>query len=180
VTALYLLLGFLLVGALYWVLIRITARQRQLQADLARLEELSAEVTLHAEGIFDQVDGRLARLTAVMGALEAKAAAAAQPVVAAGPVEPAAAAPAPAKRRGRPKKAAHPEAAAQPTPAPVPAEPVQPQPEVTSVARYQALRPQVWALADQGRPVDAIAHELGLPRGEVQLLLNLRTRQITA
>jgi hypothetical protein len=171
-TAVYLMLGVALVGALYWLLVRLNNRQRQVQAELARLEQLAAEVTLQAEGIFDQVDARLAELAKLTQAFEAKvqAAAAAAPAAEVFPQATPAAAPEPApkKRRGRPKKEQPAPEASEAPEAAVPA------------ARYETLRPRVWALADQGQSAEEIAQAVGLPRGEVHLLLNLRSRQVTA
>ena len=38
----------------------------------------------------------------------------------------------------------------------------------------------VWAMADEGKPVDAIARETGYPIGQVELILGLRRRLLVA
>jgi len=43
--------------------------------------------------------------------------------------------------------------------------------------RYADLRQAVWRLADEGKDAVAIAEALGVPRGEVLLMLNLRGRK---
>lgn len=200
----YCLLGLAGVGGLCWISLRIAARQQKLTAELTRLERLAAEVTLHAEAILERVDDRTDRLHKLLAAVESRAEALAEPAAqAAAPAvtetapvpamaspEAAAESPAP-KKRGRRKK----ETQAAPTdpPAPEPATPLvtaepaapsvtsEPPPSgATSIQRYQALRNDVWKLADNGLDAGAIAQELNVPRGEIQLLLNLRSRKFTA
>jgi hypothetical protein len=164
-------------GGLFWALTQITARQRKLNAELARLERLAAEVALNAEAILDRVDERADRLNELMARAEARVAEAVAvqpPAPVEAPVEaPAGEAP-PKKKRTR--KA----------PAPA-AESVEPKPEPeavtnspTPIAKYQELRGAVWAMADQGKSPSDIAQALNVPRGEVQLLLNLRAKKVTA
>lgn len=180
-TALYLVLGLGLVAGLYYALTQITARQRRLNAELTRLERLAAEVAMNAEAILEQVDERIDRLNQIAAAVEATAAAAraaveaaAQaPLTATAPVAPGAqaapeapAAPAAVESRPTPKKRRTPK---EPATSPEPL-----------TAKYQELRSAVFALADEGKEVGEIAQKLGVPRGEVQLILNLRGRKVTA
>ncbi|HYG60753.1 MAG TPA: hypothetical protein VD902_21975 [Symbiobacteriaceae bacterium] len=154
-TIVYLLLGVAFMGGLFYALMQVTARQRRLTAELTRLEQLAAEVALNAEAILDRVDERTHRLHELMERAEAMAEAAAS--------EPA------------PAQAPVPEAVPEPAPevSPEPAAP-------TSIEKYQAMRTAVWQKADMGKSPSEIAQEMGIPRGEVQLLLNLRTKKVTA
>lgn len=148
---LYLLTGMGAVGGLLWSLTRVTDRHRRLQAELTRLERLSAEVTMHAEAVLDRVDERIAELQRLAEAVQVPAVthvAAPEPTPA--PAEPQAASPA--------------------EPEEEPATPV-------SMDRYKHLQAQVLALSAQGMSEADIARELGVPRGEVQLMLRLRHRK---
>lgn len=212
-TAVYLVLILAAVGALLYLLTQVAGRQRRLNAELARLEHLTAEVAMTAEAMLDRVDERIERLSRIADRVEAKVAAraaaleqeeslaaaaqatataqpvaAAQPSVAAPPSVAEAAAPAstttPAPRkRGRPRKNPLPEQApAAPVqqaaaPAPTPAAPAASQPAVqpgTSFAHRNDKVQAVTALAREGKSVAEIATALAIPRGEVQLILNLR------
>lgn len=53
-------------------------------------------------------------------------------------------------------------------------------PPPTSMQKYQEVRAAVWTLADRGDDPITIAQALGIPRGEVQLMLNIRGRKVTA
>ncbi|MGE5672594.1 MAG: hypothetical protein ACM3XM_01730 [Mycobacterium leprae] len=214
-TAVYLVLILAAVGALLYLLTQVAGRQRRLNAELARLEHLTAEVAMTAEAMLDRVDERIERLSRIADRVEAKVAAraaaleqeeslaaaaqatataqpvaAAQPSVAAPPSVAEAAAPAstttPAPRkRGRPRKNPLPEQApaapvqqaAAPAPASTPAAPAASQPAVqpgTSFAHRNDKVQAVTALAREGKSVAEIATALAIPRGEVQLILNLR------
>jgi len=167
-TIVYLLLGLAFMGGLFYALTQITARQRRLQAELTRLERLAAEVSLSAEAILDRVDERTHQLTQLVERAEARVTAAvAAPVVEA----PVAEAP---KKRSRKKKVEEPASVVEPV-AEAPAAQAP-----TPIQKYQDLRASVWAMADKGRDAAEIAQSLGVPRGEVQLLLNLRKRKVTA
>jgi len=197
-TAVYLVAGLLLVGLLYYVLTQITARQRRLNAELTRLERLAAEVSMNAEAILERVDERIDRLNELTTEVEQRmselrAAAANQSAAPAllPNTQPAAAAPGmsepkaeEAPKQRKPRKRAAQEVAtvpAEPPAAPVeePATPEDPT-NPTSLQRYQQLRVAVSSMADQGKSAAEIAQELGVPRGEVQLILNLRGRKVTA
>lgn len=179
VTLMYCLLGLAAVGGLCWFSARIAARQQRLTADLTRLERLAAEVTMHAEAILERVDDRTDRLNQLAATVESRvkemtAAVAVAAAPAPAPVAEVQEAPVP-KKRGRGKKQAEPAVAETP----VVETPVT-EPGTTSILRYQALRSDVWQLADQGMDAKEIAQRLNIPRGEVQLLLNLRSRKVTA
>jgi hypothetical protein len=173
IVTLYLLIGLAVAGALYWALTQITARQRRLNAELTRLEQLAAEVSLNAGAILERIDQRTAELTALLAQVEARVEAHAEATL-----EPAPApAPAPAPRkRSRTKEPER--QALQPAPSPAPTPPASEVP--APVQRYQELRTAAWALADQGKESGAIAEALGIPRGEVELLLNLRGKKVSA
>jgi len=170
--AVYLVLGLCVIAGLAYVLMQVTARQRRLNAEMTRLERLAAEVTMNAEVVLEQVDLRIERLQKVVAEAEAKVAA----LQAAPPATPAAAGP-PASRPAEP---ANPAPEAMAAPAPEPEAPAAAGGQLTSMERYQQMRTAVWTLADQGRSVLEIAQALGVPRGEVQLLLNLRGKKVTA
>ncbi|HYF93940.1 MAG TPA: hypothetical protein VD969_17130 [Symbiobacteriaceae bacterium] len=165
-TIVYLLLGVAFMGGLFYALMQITARQRRLNAEMTRLERLAAEVSLNAEAILDRVDERVDRLNDLLARAEAAVAAVPEPAAPEVAPTPVAEEEAPKKKRTRkPKEAAGSEAA---TPAP------------TSIEKYQKLRDAVRTLSDQGKDPSDIAQELGIPRGEVLLLLNLRAKKVTA
>lgn len=99
----------------------------------------------------------------------------------------------PARKKSRPRKAPAVQAKPKAPPEPVAQAPAAPQPEsepsgpveakpegIKSLSKYQELRTSVFALADQGKEIGEIAQALGVPRGEVQLILNLRGRKVTA
>lgn len=153
-TAVYLFLGLALMAGLFYALTQITARQRRLNAELTRLERLAAEVAMNAEAILERVDERLDRLNARVAAAKSI-----EPPTGRLVPESPAAAPAPAVEQ------------VQETAAPSPP---------TSIQRYQEARNSVWTLADRGLDPSGIARVVGIPRGEVQLLLNLRGRRVTA
>ncbi len=207
-TAVYLVLGLVLIGGLYYALTQITARQRRLNAELTRLERLAAEVSMNAEAILDRVDERIDRLNELttdvesrMNALrtavaeqsatlertgpEAKASSTAKPEAA--PEPSTGTAPKQRKSRKKTHPAPDPEVTVQTAPEAAPAASSEPSPaevaspaKTTSLDRYQQLRTAVFTLADQGKGAGEIAQELGVPRGEVQLILNLRGRKVTA
>jgi len=180
--ALYLTLGVALMGGLFWTLTQITARQRRLNAEMIRLERLAAEVSMSAEAVLDKVDERIDQLAALLARAEQTAQ---------GQVEGSAAAPATSQEPGpapRKRKRSRPRTTPQPAPehsaaavAPeAPAVIETPLPTPPPLQKYQDLKTAVRELADQGRTSGDIAEELGLPRGEVQLMLNLGTRKVTA
>lgn len=177
---LYLLLGLAVIGALFYVLMQITARQNRLNAEMARLERLSAEVFMHAEAVLDQVDERVAELRRLATEPEP---APRLDVKVADAVRPADLIPV--------AKAAEPEPEPEPKPEPMPY--VQPEPvppvhpmvqapvaDAAEVGGTASVRERVVRLADSGLDAAAIAHEVGLPRGEVQLILQLHRRKLMA
>lgn len=178
----YLLLGIALVGGLFYVLTQITARQRRLNAEITRLEQLAAEVSMNAEAILERVDERIDRLNQLAAQVEVQAVSRllssedslpAPEAVATEPV----ALPAATPKRKRSQKnrpaAEQPEAGQLVSPQPAAEEPGPAQ-------RYQEVRMAVWAMADEGKDAIAIAQALSLPRGEVELLINLRSRKVNA
>lgn len=164
----YLMAGLTGIAALCWLLYQANLRHRRLQAELTRLDRLAAEVTLHAEAVLDQVDERIAQLQKLMDVASAQVAAAAA----------AAAAPAPAARHTA-APVLPPPSAYRPAPEPPPAPAPQP-PQDSDPLRYSELRTQVAALAEQGVAVGQIAQTLGIPRGEVSLILNLNKKKASA
>lgn len=150
-TAIYLALGLAIMGGLFYALTQITARQRRLHAELTRLERLAGEVALNAEALLDRVDERAIRLGELLGRAETLSRA----VKAQTPPPPT-------------------EAPAQARPAP------EPQAPPTSLQRYQSMRASVWAMAEKGMDPLAISQALSIPRGEVQLMLNIRARRASA
>jgi len=188
----YLLLGLGVVGALYYAVTQITVRQRKLDADMTRLERLAAEVAMNAEAILERVDERIEQLERLSAELEARAARVQAPPAA----PPAEAAPAKPRRSRSRQSAAEPQpgadAGARPGPAsdayshvdqaPSPHE--QPQPDSDSDSQpklnYAEIRARVYAMADAGHDALDIAQALGIPRGEVQLILNLRGAKMNA
>lgn len=159
-TAIYLVLGLAVVAGLYYILTQITARQRRVNAELTRLERLSAEVAMNAEAVLERVDERIDRLNALVVEVE---------------VRMAKAPPAPMPEA---EPVVEPEREPEREPEPVAA----PEEAAATPARrdYQEARTSVWALADQGKGAGEIATLLDMPRGEVMLLLNLRGRKVTA
>ncbi|MBP2017013.1 putative membrane protein [Symbiobacterium terraclitae] len=171
-TVAYLLLGLAVIGALAYALYEVTARQRRLMAELTRLERLTAEVAMSAEAVLDEVDRRVAQLKQLADALAAGAPGAAEPAR-------------PARRqRGGARTAPRPaqeEAPAVPHDAaqePEPEAAAQTSPDEAAGAaaadRYAGVREAVCRMADEGKSPLEIAEALQLPRGEVQLILNLR------
>jgi len=192
----YLLIGVGLLGGLYWTLTQITRRQRKVDESLKRLEELVAEVSMEAGAVLEEAEDRIELLRELLHTVELKAAEeeAGQTVPAPGrvgsePVE----APAPEKK---PASAAAGTALAVPAapvgsaaPAAAGATPAQEralaaaaaEPKaISSLKRYQQIRAAVWALDDQGLTAVEISQRLGVPRGEVLLMLNLKARRVTA
>lgn len=228
-TVLYVLLALAVVGALAYAVHQVTVRQRRILAEITRLERLTAEVTMSAEALLDEIDERMARLRDLAAQLEKRAAAELQARAQAegrggdpeaeslgGEARSGA-----AKERGEP--AGHvpesgpvPEgsaegaaasgavpAAAVETPAAPPAGEAKPgrarkrrsrtsksgaadrpgsrdgdaEGPAAAGDRYADLREAVWRLADEGKDAVAIAEALGVPRGEVLLMLNLRGRK---
>ena len=172
----YLIAGLLGIAALCWVLYQANLRHRRLQAELLRLDRLAAEVTLHAEAVLDQVDERTAQLQKLLEAASAQVAAATG--VASAPTPTPVPAPAPGSAPA-PAPGYAPAPATAPAPAPPPAQAVQPADENDSL-RYSELRTKVAALAEGGIPVAQIAQMLGVPRGEVSLILNLQKKKASA
>lgn len=227
-TVLYVLLALAVVGALAYAVYQVTVRQRRILAEITRLERLTAEVTMSAEALLDEIDERLAHLRDLAAQLEKRAAAELQ-------------ARAQAEGRGGDREAAAPGGEARPAAAGARAESVGslpspgPVPESSAEGaaagaapgaavdtpeappageakpgrarkgrartgkaraadrpaagdgaaeepaaagdRYADLRQAVWRLADEGKDAVAIAEALGVPRGEVLLMLNLRGRK---
>ena len=159
-TVAYLLLALAVIGALAYALYQVNLRQQRLMAELTRLERLTAEVTMNAEAVLDEVDQRIERLNQLAAAVEAR-------VTAAPATMPAAAPEATAEPIAQP--AAEPAPEPDPTPAP--------QDAPAPADRYGELRQAVRALADEGKEPVEIAAALGVPRGEVLLLLNLRGKR---
>lgn len=184
----YLLLGLATLGGLFWLLTQITARQRRVNAELTRLERLAAEVAMNAEAVLEQVEDRIEHLQKLANEVEAKIVleATVSPTavsVDGGPIQPAELAPVQAAAR---LQAVPTPIAAQvsvPDRAPAPRKRGRPrkvQPPVEALGsqgRYQALRAQVVSLAGQEMDAAAIGRQLGMPRGEVQLILNLLTKK---
>ena len=162
-TYLYLLLALAVVGALAYAVYQVTVRQQRVLAEITRLERLTAEVTMSAEALLDEIDERMARLNELAAQLEIRAVAELQARAeegAGGAPEPE---PAPPKReRKGPSGSGKEVSAGEPVHGPA--------------DRYGDLRQAVWRLADEGKDAVAIAEALGVPRGEVLLLLNLRGR----
>jgi hypothetical protein len=174
----YLIAGLLGIAALCWMLYQANLRHRRLQAELLRLDRLAAEVTLHAEAVLDQVDERTAQLQKLLDAATAQVAAATGVASAPAPTPVPARAPAPAPGYA-PAPALARAMAPAPSPEPPPAQAVQPADENDSL-RYSELRTKVAALAEGGIPVAQIAQMLGVPRGEVSLILNLQKKKASA
>lgn len=189
----YLIAGLLGIAALCWILYQANLRHRRVQAELLRLDRLAAEVTLHAEAVLDQVDERIAQLQKLMDAASAQVAAAASaptPTPAPTSIPAPTPAPAAAPRHTAPpaaSPAASPYSAYRPLPEPAPAPaPAAAQPAAAAPQaeadppRSSELREQVVALAEGGSTVAQIAQALGIPRGEVGLILNLNKKKASA
>ncbi len=189
-TVLYLLLGLAAIGALAFAFYQVTARQRRLMAELTRLERLTAEVVMSAEAVLDEVDQRVAELKRLADALasapgEGRAGSTPSDRASAETEEPT---PTPTQTAAQMPPQELPETPAQTpvqaatrAPAQKPAE--EPAGSVPqhgdadrSADRYTAAREAVYRLTDEGKSPVEIAEALGLPRGEVQLILNLRGR----
>lgn len=170
----YLLLGLGVVGALYYAVTQITVRQRKLDADMTRLERLAAEVAMNAEAILERVDERIEQLERLSAELEARAA----QMQASPPVPLAEAAPA-KPRRSRPRQSAA-RAAQDAAPVPAAESPASPGKPSQPKPNYAEIRARVYAMADAGHDALDIAQALGIPRGEVQLILNLRGAKMNA
>lgn len=188
----YLFLGLGLVAGIFWTLTQIATRQRRLQDELSRLERLAAEVALNSDAILDRVDERTERLQALLAQVEAAAAAfseatartaeaaLAQEALRAdleqvSPPTAQESAP-PPRKRGRTRKQ---EAAPAPPPPAGETTGTAQAPPPASMERYQALRTRVEELSNQGLDAGTVAQLVGVPRGEVQLILNLRTNKVT-
>ncbi|WP_374712442.1 hypothetical protein [Symbiobacterium terraclitae] len=201
-TVAYLLLALAVIGALAYALYQVNARQNRLMAELTRLERLTAEVAMSAEALLDEVDRRAQRLSQLAAELEERAAAqvrkqdqaqadAPAPAPEQVPAQPTAAEP-PAVGQ-KPKRQRRPRGGARATPSEAQdqsgsqAKPAgqarsnspaaKPTQEPSASDRYADLRQAVWRLADEGRDAVEIAATLGVPRGEVMLLLNLRGKK---
>lgn len=189
--AIYLLLGLAVAGALIYAMMQVNARQQRLHAELTRLERLSAEVTMNAEAVLEQVDQRIERLNQLAAALEARAQYTAEPAAEAeAPTHPARtrkrsqgqrAAKVSGNRESKQATAAGEEMAqaAQPEVQPEPGPQAEPPSSKDPADRYTDRRQAVFALADQGKSPLEIAEALAIPRGEVQLMLNLRGRKLS-
>lgn len=167
----YLLLGLGVVGALYYAVMQITVRQRRLDAEMTRLERLAAEVAMSAEAILERVDERIDYLEKLSAALEARAAQI-QPPPAEGER------PRPKRTRSRQAGARAAQAAETSGPAGQPA--AEPESPEEAGRNYAEIRTRVYAMADAGHDELEIARALGIPRGEVQLILNLRSAKMNA
>lgn len=205
-TLFYLLIGAGFLGGLYWILTQITRRQRKVDESLRRLEELVAEVTMEAGAVLEEAEDRIELLRELLHAVELKAVeeGAEQAAPAPGQVwSEAAQAEAPdtkAAPLAAPTAAAVRTAQAAPDSPAAPAAPAAAAPAlrqqaapveaaagaalepraVSSLERYQRIRATVWALDDQGLSPAEISQQLGVPRGEVLLMLNLKARRVTA
>lgn len=69
----YTLLGLAVIGAIAYALYQVNLRQKRMDAELTRLEQLTAEVTMNAEAVLDQVDQRVEKLNQLAAAMEARA-----------------------------------------------------------------------------------------------------------
>ena len=141
---------------------------------------------MNAEAVLEQVDQRIERLNRLAAAVEARA-----QTVQVEEVPQASPTPEKAKAKKRAPRAAGKSAAEMavaaqapaahepPAVEPVPPDPVPPPAPKTPADRYSDLRQSAFALADQGKSVLEIAEALSIPRGEVQLMLNLRGRKVS-
>lgn len=218
---LYLLLGLAVVGALFYALTQVNRRQQRLHAELTRLERLSAEVTINAEAVLEQVDQRIEQLEALSLRLEERAQQlyegrveqatrplpdrprpheAPAPLGSSSPDALAASfeealqaaralsgqlAPPASQEPPTPESHLHPTAESQPLPAAESADleaelelPPEPASPVTPADRYAALRQSVYELSKEGKSPLEIAEALAIPRGEVQLILNLKGKKL--
>lgn len=201
----YLLLGLAVIGAMAYALWQVNARQQRLNAELTRLERLTAEVAMSAEAVLEQVDQRIDRLTKLAADVEARIERLSVQQVATdqkaepgvdptpkkepvrsrvraggkpgGPVPRAADQNAERKTVSQPASASVPEHTLEPTPLPI--ETAEPATSKSPADRYSHLRQGVYQLADQGKSLPEIAEALSIPRGEVQLMLNLRNRKVS-
>lgn len=178
--AVYLLLGLAVAGALIYALMQVNARQQRLHAELTRLERLTAEVTMNAEALLDQVDERIERLQQLAAVIEERAKASL-----ANPLPVPAAEPAPALVQAPTSAEAQAPAEGAPSMAVASPPPAEPASEATPAeakpgGRYDHLRQSAFAMADQGKSPLEIAEALLIPRGEVQLMLNLRGRKVSS
>lgn len=219
-TFLYLVLALAVVGVLAYAVYQVTVRQQRILAEITRLERLTAEVTMSAEALLDEIDERMARLNDLAAQLEIRAVAEVQAQAQsqskakartgpqAVPQEARYAAEAPSQQQAQTQATPVPaqeEAQAQAQRPPAEAEPARQKPkrggrvrtgakttasEVQTTAepetetqplapadRYGDLRQAVWRLADEGWNAVEIAETLGVPRGEVLLMLNLRGKK---
>jgi len=241
VTFVYVLLALAAVGALAYAVYQVTVRQQRILAEINRLEQLTAEVTMSAEALLDEIDERMARLNDLAAELEiravaevqakarAKAQTGAQALDEGRPraqaqaqtealeegrarvltqaqageqeqVRRQAGTPAQAQTKkpthekpqqdeARAQRMSEPEPAAEPEPAsqkPKRGRRTRTESQTTAVEapqaqtpadRYGDLRQAVWRLADEGKTAVEIAEALGVPRGEVLLMLNLRGKK---
>lgn len=211
-TVLYVLLALVAIGALAYAFYQVTVRQQRMLAEITRLERLTAEVTMSAEALLDEIDQRMARLNELAAQMEirmvADLQAEAQAQVKAQPEDRAVAQEVSGRaheheRMTQPGSKTEPEPGAEPEPeaTPAPQKPKrarragagsrsraaagQPSPDSQETQeappqdagdRYGSVRDAVYRLADEGKGVLEIAEALQLPRGEVQLMLNLRGR----
>lgn len=187
-TVLYLLLGLAAIGALAFAFYQVTARQRRLMAELTRLERLTAEVVMSAEAVLDEVDQRVAELKRLADALASAPGEGRAGSTLSGRASAETEEPTPTQTAAQMPPQELPEMPAQTpiqaatrAPAQKPAqEPAGSVPQHgdadRSADRYTAAREAVYRLADEGKSPVEIAEALGFPRGEVQLILNLRGR----
>lgn len=69
----YLLMGLAFVGAMLFLLQQITVRQQRVSAEMARLEQLAADVAMTTEAVLDRIEQRGERLKALADRIEAQA-----------------------------------------------------------------------------------------------------------
>lgn len=155
IPALLILAGAGLIFYALWELRRVTRLLRSgpdLGAEARRLENLAADIAAAAGEVAEDLERRSERLTALLQAADERLAALRGALaVQVPPPPPPAAAPAP--------------------PGPAPAAAVPPPPAAPALPE---LHRRVYELADAGLDAEAVARELKLARGEVQLVLGLR------